>query len=353
MKKESIKIFYLILIVFFYSCSNDLDDNYQDLEPLVSIPDNFPNFIDSQTNPLTREGILLGKKLFYDKRLSGNNMVSCATCHNQELAFSDGVSLSSAGISGNTLLRNSPALINLAWADNGLFWDGGSTNLESQAFAPLAHHDEMFQNLTELVEELNADLDYVMLFQGAFNGPITQANIVKALAQFERTMVSGNSRYDKFLRGEAGGNLSNDELQGLALAQQLCFSCHSSILLTDNRYHNNGLDTDFSDASHEGMFQGRFRVTNNVEDLGKYKTPTLRNIEKTAPYMHDGRLLSLEEVINHYASGVSYSSTLDPLLQQNNTLGFSLSDTEKAQIIAFLKTLTDYDFLNDSQFSEN
>ncbi len=350
---KSIKTGCIIGIAFLsYSC-NDSDDIYQEATPLINVPDNFPEFIDSKTNPLTAEGIALGKKLFFDKRLSGNNQVSCASCHLQELAFSDGFALTTKGISGNPLHRNSPALINLAWADNGLFWDGGSKNLESQAFAPLAHEDEMSQNLTELIEELNADTDYPRLFNNAFGKAINQADIVKAIAQFERTMVSANSKYDKYVRGESGGVLDSDELKGLKLAEQFCFSCHATPLLTDNLYHNNGIDSDFSNTDHEGMFQGRYRVTNNIEDLGKYKTPTLRNIEKTGPYMHDGRFTSLERVLEHYNSGVMASSTLDPLLHQNGSLGFKLSETDKKQLIAFLKTLTDYDFLTDKRFSVN
>lgn len=353
MFNRSIKIGIITGLAFLsFSCS-DTDDIYQEALPLVVIPDNFPDFIDSKTNPLSEDGIALGKKLFFDKRLSGNNQVSCATCHQQSLAFSDGFALSKQGISGNALERNSPAIINLAWANNGLFWDGGSTNLESQAFAPLAHQDEMSQNLTELIEELNADADYPRLFNNAFGKDINQADIVKAIAQFERTLISGNSKYDKYIRKESGGNLNEEELKGLELARKNCFSCHATPLLTDNLYHNNGIDADFSNTNHEGLFQGRYRVTNNSADLGKYKTPTLRNIEKTAPYMHDGRFKSLERVLEHYNSGVLASSTLDPLLIQNGSLGFKLSETEKEQLIAFLKTLTDYDFLTDKRFSEN
>lgn len=335
-----------------FSCSDDTGAEYQEVEPLVTVPDNFPPFADSQTNPLTRDGIALGKKLFFDKRLSGNNTVSCATCHHPELAFSDGVALTSSGISGNQLLRNSPALINLAWANNGLFWDGGSTNLESQAFAPLAHHDEMFQNLDQLIEELDDTPGYRQLFIKAFGQGVTQSNIVKALAQFERTLISGNSRYDKFLRNENGVALSALELQGLALAEQSCFSCHATPLLTDNQYHNNGIDNDFSDNSALGMFQGRFRVTNNPDDLGKYKTPTLRNIEKTSPYMHDGRFATLEQVVNHYSSGILQSPTLDPQLTHNGTAGLDFSPGQKQALLAFLKTLTDEEFINNPKFQQ-
>lgn len=350
-KKSKIAAFILVIVVN-YGCSSDDGNNYQEIEPLVNVPDNFPSFIDSQTNPLTKDGIELGKKLFFDKRLSSNNTVSCASCHHPNLAFTDGVALSNIGVSGNFLHRNSPTLVNLAWSTNGLFWDGGSTNLESQAFAPLAHPDELFQNLNQLIDELNADAIYPILFDKAFQQEITQSGIVKALAQFQRTLVSGNSKYDKYIRNEPNGTLSTTELQGLALVEQFCFTCHTTPLLTDNLYHNNGLDNDFSDTSHEGMFQGRFRVTNNLADLGKFRTPTLRNIEKTGPYMHDGRFSTLEQVVNHYSSGVQYSTTLHPTFQQNGAIGFSFTEEEKLQLIAFLKTLTDYEFLNNPKFSE-
>lgn len=339
------------LVFLSFSC-NDLDDNYQQPQSLVEVPGNFPQFLDSKTNPLTSDGIALGKKLFFDKRLSGNNQVSCATCHQQSLAFSDGFALTRQGISGNALERNSPALINLAWADNGLFWDGGSTNLESQAFAPLAHVDEMHQNLEELLEELNADAAYPKMFEKAFGKAINQADIVKAIAQFERTLISANSKYDKYVRGESDGILDDEELKGLRLAEQFCFSCHQTPLLTDNLYHNNGIDNDFTDDTELMMKRGRARITNNSEDLGKFKTPTLRNVEKTSPYMHDGRFGTLQDVVEHYNSGVLASPTLDPLLIRNGKLGVSLSETEKKQLIAFLKTLTDYEYLNDKRFSE-
>ena len=334
-----------------FSCS-DTDDFYQEALPLVTIPDNFPAFIDSKTNPLTEEGIALGKKLFFDRRLSGNNQVSCATCHQQDLAFSDGVALTKQGISGNALERNSPALINLAWAGNGLFWDGGSNNLESQAFAPLAHQDEMHQNLTELIEELNADAYYPKMFNKAFGKAVNQADIVKAIAQFERTLISSNSKYDKYVRGETGGEMNKNELSGLRLAEQFCFSCHATPLLTDNLYHNNGIDNDFTDDTELMNKRGRARITSNSEDLGKFRTPTLRNVEKTGPYMHDGRFATLQQVMEHYNSGVLDSPTLDPLLKKNEKLGVPLSEAEKRQLISFLSTLTDYEFLNNKEFSE-
>lgn len=352
MKRLKYAVTYTLIVLFNYNCASDDQNSYQELEPLVQVPDHFPSFVDSPTNPLTKDGIALGKRLFYDTSLSKTNTVSCATCHHQNLAFTDGVALGNFGVSGNFLHRNAPTLVNLAWATNGLFWDGGSTNLESQAFAPLAHPDEMFQNLEQLVLELQADPTYNMWFQKAFQQNITQAGIVKALAQFQRTLVSGTSKFDAYQKTGASNLLTALEKEGLALAETHCFSCHTSPLLTDNQYHNNGIDSDFSNTSQEGIYLGRFRVTHNRADLGKYRTPTLRNIALTAPYMHDGRFVSLEEVLAHYSSGVSNSETLDPRLKTNGVLGIPLSAQDKIKLIAFLKTLTDYEFINNPKFSE-
>jgi cytochrome c peroxidase len=315
----------------------------------LEVPVNFPAIPANPDNPLTREGVELGRRLFYDKRLSGTNQVSCGSCHKQELAFADGVALTDKGVSGRLLHRNSPALINMAWATNGLFWDGGSTNLESQAFAPITHKDEMHQELFQLVNELKAIPDYVARFRAAFNSDITDAAVVKALAQFQRTFISANSRYDKFKRQESGGVLSNTEQIGLQLVNEKCRTCHTGELFTDNNYHNNGIDDDFSNTADEGIYQGRYRITFSIADLGKFKTPTLRNILLTAPYMHDGRFSSIEQVLDHYSNGIKTSATLDPLLPASG--GFQFSTADKQAIIAYLKTLTDSVFINNKQLS--
>lgn len=239
-------------------------------------------------------------------------------------------------------------MINLAWMGNGLFWDGGATNLESQALAPLAAHDEMFKDLFTLEKELKADPEYVRLFAKAF-GEVSIPNTLKGLAQFQRTFISAYSKYDDHVSGKTG--LSLDELQGMQIVRKKCQGCHSGVLFTDNSYHNNGLDDDFSDAGHEGIYRGRYRVTNDPEDLGAYKTPTLRNIMVSAPYMHDGRLPTIEAVLDHYANGVKLSPATDPLVLQKpmGRPGIPLTAREKDQIIAFLRTLTDEKFLKNEQ----
>ncbi len=336
-----------------YACSKtELSRGPRPLVPKV--PANFPGWVDMPDNPLTYEGVALGRRLFYDKRLSGLNNISCASCHNQQLAFTDGVALSNIGTSGTTLHRNAPPLFNLAWANNGLFWDGGSTNLESQAFAPLASEDEMHQNLFELVEELRADPDYRQLFRFVYQDEeITTGNIVKSLAQFQRTLISADSRYDKFIRNEPEGWLSEEEKKGMQLVQTHCAGCHQGELFTDNQYHNNGLDADFSNESSERIFMGRYRVTNNISDLGKFRTPSLRNIFLTAPYMHDGRFQTIIQVLDHYTNGVKISATLDARLKKTDGQpGLSLSTAEKQAIITYLGTLTDSSFINNKIFSQ-
>jgi cytochrome c peroxidase len=341
-------IFLLVLIVIWTGCSrHEIDPESQAY--YLPVPEHFPQPVFDTQNPMTAEGIELGRMLFYDGRLSANNKVSCASCHQQELAFSDGVALSRAGVSATALLRHSPALINLAWANNGLFWDGGSTNLESQVFGPLTAHDEMAQNLYELIDELNSVPDYVIRFKSAFGNEISSQNVSKALAQFQRTLISADSKYDRFKLKKSGGTLTTIELKGLELVKQNCQGCHSSELFTDNEYHNNGLDSDFSNTEHEGVHLGRYRISYDLADLGKFRTPTLRNVELTSPYMHDGRLTSLEAVVEQYSTGIKESETLDPRLPAG---GLKLAEDEKKAIVSFLKTLTDQTFIVDPKFKK-
>lgn len=340
-----------VLFAGLLSCGK-ADDTAPSLTAVqLAAPYGFPEPEAAQDNPLTAEGIALGRMLFYDVRLSGNNQVSCATCHNQQQAFTDGVALATHGVSGTQLLRHAPALVNLAWMKE-LFWDGGSLNLESQAFGPLSAEDEMNQALPLLVQELKAVPDYVQRFKRVFGTEVTSAGIVKALAQFQRTLISSNSRYDKYTRAEAGGTLTTAELKGLQLVRAKCASCHAGELFTDNNYHNNGLDADFSNTEHENLLQGRYRISYEKADMGKYKTPTLRNCMLTAPYMHDGRLASIEAVLQHYNTGVKISATTDAHVMQNGgKAGIPLTQEDKTHIIAFLHTLTDSAFINNKNFS--
>ncbi|WAC39991.1 cytochrome-c peroxidase [Pedobacter sp. SL55] len=351
MSKAKAPILWLALALAVSSCKKEetalvaTNENFR-----LNVPNNMPAWVDDIENPLTTTGVKLGRLLFYDKRLSGNNKISCASCHQQDLAFSDGVALNNIGVSKQPLHRHAPALFNLIWANNGLFWDGGSTNLESQAFGPLTAFDEMGQDLNALEVELKAIPEYRTLFEQAFKNGITSANVVKALAQFQRTLISANSKYDKYRRNE-GVQLSAQELEGMTLVEQKCKGCHAGELFTDNNYHNNGLDANFSD-DHEGIHQGRFRVSYQAADLSAFKTPSLRNVMLTAPYMHDGRFANIDQVLEHYNSGLKSSASIDQKLFQNSgQLGIPLAESQKAAIKAFLNALTDQDFTNNKDFS--
>lgn len=338
----------ILFAILGYSCKKGVSTEVASPVPhaiKLLVPANFPMADEHPDNPLTLEGIELGRELFYDVRLSGNNRISCASCHRQDLAFTDGVALSNTGVSGKQLHRHAPALFNLAWSKSGLFWDGGAKNLESQAFGPLTAADEMHQNLEELERELKQVPAYLKQFKLAFNQEISSANVVKALAQFQRTLISGESKYDHHKRGENSMSLTAMELEGLKLVENKCKGCHSGELFTDDLFHNNGLDHSFSDEQ-EGIFQGRFRVSFNPEDMGSFKTPSLRNVMLTGPYMHDGRFDSIDQVLDHYQTGIKHSPTADLLLHQNQGQpGIPLSGQERVAIKAFLTTLTDYKLL--------
>ncbi|MFD2597636.1 cytochrome-c peroxidase [Sphingobacterium corticis] len=337
-----------------FACAkDDLDSEHpQEKAFTFRAPDYFPIPVDMIDNPLSKDGIELGRYLFYEPLLSGNQQVSCATCHHPEKAFSDGLITSNTGISGKALERHSPALFNLMWSTNGLFWDGGAKNLESQAFAPLTHPDEMGVHFPTMVARLAEIPSYVEMFRHAFDEAPSSAGIAKALAQFQRSIVSANAPYDQYRSGKNPKALNAQELIGLKLVQSHCASCHEGELFTDNAYHNNGLDATFEDDSHEEVFFGRFRVTRDKKDLGAYKTPSLRNIMVTAPYMHDGRFASINDVLNHYRFGIKRSAHTDPvLLAKMSGKGIPLSDADVDAIKAFLHQLTDHEFLNNQQYS--
>lgn len=314
------------------------------------VPRNLGDALPSpERNPGTPAGIALGRSLFHDPMLSGSNTVACATCHIQAKAFSDGIPISAAGDSGEPVLRHSPVLINLAWHPR-LFWDGGGSDLESQAFGPVQHKDEMGQNFRELRAELAEHPVYPTLFDAAFSDGLTIPNIVRALAQFQRSLISANSRYDRHVRGEPGGSLTDPEVRGLTVFREKCSVCHLPDHFTDHVYHNVGLDTEYP-LDHERLAWGRARISNDEADKGAFKTPTLRNVAVSAPYMHDGRLPTLRSALERYRSGVKDTPTLDPLLRgPDGSLGIALSDDEVTDLLAFLETLTDEEFLTATRF---
>ncbi len=312
---------------------------------LIEIPKGFPDMIIPDDNPMTVEGLELGKKLFYDPILSADNTQSCGSCHAQEFAFTDNGKRFSEGIDGSIGTRNSMNLINAAWMPD-LFWDGRSSNLEEQALEPVPNPIEMHLEWIEAMKKLNNHDDYPDMFFKAFGTrDIDSMLVVKAIAQFERTMISSDSKWDKYLNGEA--TLSQSETKGFEIfftEKGDCFHCHGTILFTDNLFHNNGLDSVFSD-------HGLAEVTANPNDIGKFRAPTLRNVFFTAPYMHDGRFETIEEVIDQYSEGVKWSPTIDPLMKQVGQGGIRLNEEDKLNLIAFLKVLTDSTFVNNPDFS--
>lgn len=351
------KLFFLLIsFAFFYSCSSSGggdDDLYTPIPANLEIPPLFEQLLITpvipNNNPLTEEGIALGRKLFFDRRLSGNNTQSCASCHDPRKAFTDQQQFSD-GIDGVFGTRNSMPLFNLVWNFSDRFaWDGKELSLERQAFEPVRNVVEMHSNWTNVANKLQQDAEYPNLFLQAFGtSTIDSVLVTKAIAQFERTLISGNSKFDQYLLGNV--ELTPEELNGFNVfmdeARGDCFHCHGSNnnpLWTDNDFHNNGLDATFTDL-------GLGAVTGDPNDNGKFRSPSLRNLVYTAPYMHDGRFTTLEEVINHYSEGLVLSPTIDPLMKKANQGGVQLTAQDKADLKAFLLTLTDTEFVSNPNF---
>jgi cytochrome c peroxidase len=337
--------FIFILIVTF-GCQKKTEPAYQ-----LKIPSNFPVPVFPKNTPFNKDMVELGRMLFYDPVLSGNNAMSCASCHNPDFAFSDHGKILSEGIHGNKGFRNTPPLFNLVW-EKSFFRDGGVTDLETQVLTPITADFEMHQNFKLLLAKLQNSPVYMSSFKKAFGSDtITGQRVLSAIAQFERTIISADSKYDKWIRKEPGGKFSYLELEGFNIFQKKCSSCHKGNLFKDDQFHNNGLDSIFPGFEvFDEPKLGRARITYKPEDVGKYKTPTLRNIELTAPYMHDGRLKDLDEVFNHYSEGVKHSHTLDTILINEKNLGIPLTTKEKKAIASFLKTLTDTVFINNKNY---
>ncbi len=341
---------YIVFILIGASCSSDKED-YVPIENATlefKVPANFPEpSYNVSLNPPTEKGFELGKKLFYDGRLSSDGVISCGFCHIQDFAFTHHTHIVSHGVGGALGTRNAQPLHNMAFMKE-FTWDGAARHLDLQPIIPITAEVEMNETFSGIITKLENQPEYVKLFSEAFEDQkINPDNILKALSQFMLMMISANTKYDKIERNE-GSVFTQEEAAGFALFNSKCASCHQGTLFTDQSYRNNGLPVDpqYNDI-------GRNRVTGLAEDLYKFKVPSLRNIELTFPYMHDGRLKTLNDVLDHYSDGMVDSETLDPLFKsQNGSLGIPMSAEEKVQIMAFLKTLTDDDFLNDDRFSE-
>ncbi len=313
---------------------------------LFSVPTNFPKpTYHFESNPLTNEGVELGKTLFYDAIISSDNTVSCGSCHQQSAGFTQHGHVLSHGVNDKLTKRNSMPLFNLAWSSS-FGWDGGVHDLDFFAVSPITNPAEMDESLANVLEKLRQSPQYPNLFKKAFGSDeINTERFLKALSQFMLTMVSSNSKYDHYIRYE-GVELSKVELEGMELFKKKCASCHAGELFTDFSFRNNGLShLDESDL-------GRFEVNQNEKDKFKFKVPSLRNLSYTSPYMHDGRFETLEQVLEHYTSKVEKTPFLDSLLNRNGETGIPLRPDEQQKIIAFLKTLDDDDFVKDIKFSE-
>jgi cytochrome c peroxidase len=316
--------------VIFVMCTDNVDPRFEGVEydptPYnIEIPERFPVVEVPEDNPLTVEGVALGRRLFYEPMLHIDNDQSCATCHQQQHAFSS----------------EGPVLphINLGW-NQAFLWDGKVQGTLEDIM--LFEVREFFQ---ADMARFNAHDEYPVLFYQAFGKTvITEELAAMALAQFERTMISSNSVYDRAMRGEIF--FTDAQYNGMEIfftEKGDCFHCHGGILFTDNLFHNNALDADPE--------PGYGAITGSPEDLGKFKTPTLRNIELTAPYMHDGRYVTLEEVVDFYSEGLNESETVDPLMKQIHKGGIQLTDREKGDLVEFLKCLTDTTFTSDHTLS--
>lgn len=343
MKTQDI-LYALFAMIFFIGC--DADRISPDNSYVFTQPENFPAAAYTfNNNPITKEGFELGRFLFYDPILSSDSTIACANCHQQARSFSDPVHRFSKGVGDVSGFRNAPAIQNMAF-QNQFFWDGGVNHLDFVPINAITSELEMHETLADVVAKLQRSKTYSARFKSAFGTTaITSQRMLFALSQFLNRMVSSDSRYDKYIRHE-GEILSADELEGLKIFQSKCAACHATDLFTDGSFRNDGLDTMFEKDA------GRQRITEWEGDRGKFKVPSLRNAALTSPYMHDGRFKTLEEVIDHYRNGVKSSRTLDPLLTQNKTIGIAITDEEKTKIIAFIRTLTDDDFIKDKRFSQ-
>lgn len=344
------KILLLWCTIVVVSCSKNTNtEGYKPVPIDVSIPENFPDMVyNLENNPVTEAGFELGKKLFYEGKLSANNAIPCAFCHEQAFAFTHHEHKVSHGLNGGVGKRNAQPMQNLAFQAE-FMWDGAATHLDLQPIIPITSDIEMGESLNNVLTKLSEDAYYQDQFVKAFDeGEINSENMLKALSQFMVMMISSNSKYDKYVRGEDAVTLSEIELDGLNSFNTKCATCHSTDLFTDQSYRNNGLP-----VNPRLNDKGRFVVFENPDDLYKFKVPSLRNVEKSNPYMHDGRLLTLEAVLDFYDSGMVDNGNVDPLfIREDGSLGITLSVYEKESIIAFLKTLTDYEFLNNQRFAE-
>jgi cytochrome c peroxidase len=355
------KGFVILLILGLITCLSGwsyINDGIETGPYQLVYPTNFGNRINvPDDNPTTKQGVYLGRMLFYEKKLSANNTLSCASCHQQDKAFTDGKALSE-GVDHVLTTRNSMSLVNLLWTRK-FFWDGRAGSLEDQTVTPMTNPHEMGQSLDISVKKLSITAIYPSLFKLVYGDEtITGDRICKAISQFERTLISCNSKYDQYLKNTY--RPTKQELNGMNLFMTgpnpekgirgaNCAHCHGGAKTYNELFHNNGLDSIPKDVGIEAL-------TGLAADRGRFKVPTLRNIALTAPYMHDGRFKTLDEVVDHYSDHLKESEALSTFLRgESNDIGgktLHLKPEEKKDIIAFLNMLTDSTFINDPRFSD-
>ncbi len=335
--RKNLKALTLLLGSALFAVSCEFESSSADFA--FERPAEFPEVsYNNPNNKVTKAGFELGRKLFYEKALSLDSSLSCGSCHHQSNAFSDPGNAFSTGVHGKLGLRNTPGLFNLAWLPTFMA-DGGINHLDIMPMAPITDSLEMDLSLMEAVNRIAMYADYKKDAEAAFGSDsITSQTIFYALSQFMRMMISDQSRFDQFYRGNA--SFSKEELAGLELFNLNCSTCHATPLFTDFRFAKNGLDPISED-------KGRGRITQNEADYGKFKVPSLRNVALTAPYMHDGRFETLSEVIEHYSENINPENADAPL---SAPLGFT--EEEKKNLEAFLRTLTDESFIANHLFSD-
>lgn len=326
----------LLLIVGLMSCEKEPVNQAYSLE----LPAHFPApHYQFEGNEVTTAGVTLGRQLFYDPILSSDNTISCGTCHSPTHYFADHNVAVSTGVDGLVGTRNSPAIFNMIWSSS-FMWDGGVNHITVSGLPALTSPVEMNEDVANVVQKLREDEAYGVLFENAFGTKeIDDQKMFFAITQFMSTLISANSKYDQFIKGEIEFN--EMETKGLQVFRQHCESCHQEPLFTDYSFRNNGLSSTFEDV-------GRYLITLDEADMGKFKVPTLRNILETYPYMHDGSVYSIYDVFDHYKNGIQQSETLDPLLSN----GIPLSDEDKSNLYQFLKTLTDKEFMLNDEIYE-
>ena len=332
-KRYSTAGLFLLCCIAFIACKKD--DSYDALAEgnnviSLDVPRGllYPD-IPADNQP-TKNRIELGRMLFFDPILSRDSSVSCASCHQPDKFFADNLKVS-VGINGRTGTRNAPSLLNVAYQPN-MFWDGGNPTLEQQVIAPIDNHDEFDFDVNAIIAKLNAHPAYPRLFEQAYSQQPSVYSLTRAIACFERSLLKADSRYDDYIQNKNLNALTDSEIRGMNLffsEEGECFHCHQGALFTDYSFRNNGLYAQYADS-------GRAQITQDFSDIGKFKVPTLRNAEVTAPYMHDGSIATLEEVIEHYSSGGMKHPNKSPIIVPLN-----LNAQQKEDLVNFIKSLTD------------